>query len=253
MKGFDCAAALTYETAAAFKAAGYEFVCRYYPVGLWKSLTREEAAAVSSAGLKIITVFETAADRALSGYEAGLEDGKCALEAAVGVGQPAGSCIYFAVDFDAQPWQMAAITDYIRGCSEATPDYTTGVYGPYSVIQNVQAAAVCSHYWQTYAWSRGAKMGGIHVYQYQNDVTECGVGVDLNESYGDEGAWEPAEPVAPTPPPPAPPISAADANAIIDRWISHEYDKASDADQTERHRLANVLRAASGQTTEVNV
>lgn len=42
-------------------------------------------------------------------------------------------------------------------------------------------------------------------------------------------------------------ISAEDANKIIERWLAHEYEHASDADKEERHRLANELRKASGQ------
>lgn len=42
-------------------------------------------------------------------------------------------------------------------------------------------------------------------------------------------------------------ISVEDANKIIDRWLSHAYEHASESDQAERHRLANELRKASGQ------
>ena len=45
-------------------------------------------------------------------------------------------------------------------------------------------------------------------------------------------------------------ISVEDANKIIERWLSHSYEHASEADQAERHRLANELRKASGQPTQ---
>lgn len=45
-------------------------------------------------------------------------------------------------------------------------------------------------------------------------------------------------------------MTEVDANGIIDRWIRHEYEFASDADKLERHRLADELRKASGQEVQ---
>jgi hypothetical protein len=244
-KGFDCATPLTAALASKFKSDGYEFVCRYLVPNGWKMLTRAEAEAVSAAGLQIISVFETTADRALGGYAAGLSDGAQAIQSARVVGQPKGTRIYFAVDFDATALQMPTVIDYIRGCSTATPEYSTGVYGSASVVQAVRAAGACSGYWQTYAWSRGVKNSGIHVYQYQNNITVNGIGIDLDESYGGEGWWntltggEVDEM-----------LSADNANKII-RFLSAAWYAADNAEaQAEFQRLANELRKASGQPEE---
>jgi hypothetical protein len=200
MKGFDCATPLTAETASKFKADGYEFVCRYLVPSGWKRLSKEEAELVSKAGLLLISVFETTADRALGGYTAGLADGATAAQVAYSLGQPEGSAIYFAVDFDATAAQMPTVIEYIRGASEATPKHSTGVYGSYNVVNKVRDASVCSKYWQTYAWSRGQLADwGINLYQYQNNITVNGIGVDLNTSYGNEGGWT----LTPPEPPPA--------------------------------------------------
>ncbi|RKN74990.1 DUF1906 domain-containing protein [Paenibacillus ginsengarvi] len=189
VKGFDCATSLTETTAAAFRADGHAFVCRYLVPSGWKRLTREEAELISEAGLEIVSVYETTADRALGGYAAGIADGKAALAVAAAVGQPEGSTIYFAVDFDATAAQMDKVIDYIHGCSLATPGYSTGVYGSYAVVEAVRAAEACSRFWQTYAWSRGRKADGIHIYQYQNDITVNGISVDMDEGYGDNCGW----------------------------------------------------------------
>lgn len=196
-KGIDLATPLNATTAAAFAADGYTFVCRYLVPSGWKRLTAEEVDAISNAGLRIVSVFETVADRALGGYAAGLADGKAALDTAKAVGQPAGSTIYFAVDFAAAPDQMATVIEYIRGAAEATAGYDTGTYGSYDVIEAVKAAAVCERYWQTCAWSRGLQAAGLNVYQYDCGPTGAGrlingVNVDLDEGYGDEGAWSTA-------------------------------------------------------------
>lgn len=194
-KGFDCATPLTEATAAAFKADGMEFVCRYLVPSGWKALTKAEVDLICAAGLQIVSVFETAADRALGGYAAGLADGATAVKVADQIGQPEGTTIYFAVDFDAaSAWEFAQVVDYIRGASLATPNYRSGVYGSYDVMGVVQSAGAGSMYWQTRAWSRGQVADGIHIYQY--DCGPSGLGlpmhgiqVDLNEGYGDYGGW----------------------------------------------------------------
>ncbi|NEW05321.1 DUF1906 domain-containing protein [Paenibacillus sp. SYP-B3998] len=240
-KGFDCSTPLTIQTAAAFAKDGYEFVARYLVPGGAKALTKSEANTISSAGLNILSVFETTASRALGGRSAGLADGDIALQVAKTVGQPSGSCIYFAVDFDATSSQLSTVIDYMKAASEATPGYTTGVYGSYSVVEAVRAAGACSRFWQTYAWSRGNKSTFLHVYQYLNDVTIHGVGIDYDESYGNEGLWNTADL------PETPLLFATDANKIIS-FLAAAYDATqSAAARAEFHRLANVLRTASGQ------
>ncbi|NHN33581.1 DUF1906 domain-containing protein [Paenibacillus agricola] len=189
-KGIDCATALTVNTAAAFAADGNAFVARYLvPVNSWKALTLAEAEIITAAGMHIVSVFETSAGRPLTGKDGGKNDGSTALQLAKDIGQPEGSTIYAAVDFDATPGQMPLILAYLKAFDEATPGYATGVYGSAYVVEAVQAAGVCSHYWQTYAWSRGKVVDGIHIYQFRNDIEVNGIGVDLNESYGAEGWW----------------------------------------------------------------
>lgn len=236
-KGFDCATPLNASTAAAFRADGYEFVCRYLVPGGWKRLTPEEAEAISKAGLQIVSVFETTADRALGGRAAGLYDGAMALQTARAVGQPEGSAIYFAVDFDATAAQMPTVIDYIQAAGEAAPGFAAGVYGSYAVVEAIRAAGVCSRFWQTYAWSRGKQADNIHIYQHLNDIRANGIGIDLDESYGNEGWWSTM----------SSPLKAEDANEIIERFLSHEFDKASAEDRLRRNALANELRKASGQ------
>ncbi|PYI57007.1 DUF1906 domain-containing protein [Paenibacillus flagellatus] len=250
-KGFDCATPLTAATAAAFRRDGFAFVCRYLtPVqNSWKRLTREEADRISAAGLQIVSVFETTADRALGGRAAGLTDGAAALQLAAELGQPAGSAIYFAVDFDATAAQMPTVIEYIRACSEATPGYPTGVYGSFAVIEAVKGAAVCSRYWQTYAWSRGRKADGIHIYQYKNDVTVNGIGIDYDESYGSEGWWNTFPPAKSEPPvvkPPEPLFDAPAAAKVISVLGALYGASADEQVRQAAHFAASALRKEIG-------
>lgn len=272
-KGFDCAQALTQAVAERFRADGFEFVCRYLVPTGWKKLTRQEAEAVSAAGLQLVSVYETTASRALGGRSAGLIDGAIAAQTARALGQPTGSRIYFAVDFDVAPSQMDTVVDYIRAASEATPDYKTGVYGSAAVIEAMMSAQACSGFWQTYAWSKGRRISGIHIYQYDNGPSGLGkpmhgINVDLDEAQGDVGWWstrassqeEPAKAIK-------------DAEDTEDAWDSGEgledymlakedankiigFLKAAYAAvdvpeaRDEFHRLATELRKASGQSGE---
>lgn len=240
-KGFDCSTPLTAQKAAAFVGNGYKFVARYLVPSGAKALTKNEADAISEAGLQIVSVFETTASRALGGKAAGTADGETALQVAAQVGQPEGSCIYFAVDFDVTAAQMPTVIAYIKAASDATPMYTTGVYGSYAVMEAVYAAGACSRFWQTYAWSAGKKSTFINIYQYLNDVMANGIAVDYDESYGNEGWW------STKPEPPEYTMAVHDADVVIGFLSAGYAATSSKAAQDEFHRLANELRKVSGQ------
>jgi hypothetical protein len=243
-KGFDAANPLTASTAASFKANKYEFVARYLvPVRYRKALTKAEADIIQAAGMKIVSVFETTADRALAGYQAGLRDGLTAKQCAADVGQPEGSCIYFAVDFDPEPGQMQSVIDYIKGCNDATPKLSTGVYGSFDVVTAVKAAGAASHLWQTYAWS-GKNLADCQIFQWEN-----GEQYDEDKSYGCEGWWgeAPAVPLAPV----QTKLDPGVALTVINTWMKPSFDATTD--QTQKgyiHWLANMLRDAAGLEQE---
>ncbi|MGN7470516.1 DUF1906 domain-containing protein [Brevibacillus sp. SAFN-007a] len=191
-KGIDCAAPLTADKAKAIAAAGYKFAVRYLvPERLaWKRLTRAEAEVITAAGMRVVSVFETTANRPAGGAVAGLEDGAEAYKEAQLIGQPIGSAIYFAVDFDATAKDYPAIEAYLRAAATKIPGYEMGVYAEYDVIEEMAKRGAAKHFWQTYAWSAGKKSARANIYQYKNGQTLAGHSVDLNESYGGEGWWD---------------------------------------------------------------
>jgi hypothetical protein len=251
-KAFDCATPLTAPVANIFKRDGFEVVARYLVPSGWKALTKAEADRISTAGLQIISVYETTASRALGGRGAGLVDGASAVQVANKVGQPKGSTIYFAVDFDAKDSDMPAVIEYIKAASEATPDFNTGVYGSARVIKAIQKSGACSRFWQTYAWSRGEVVPGIHIHQYDNGpkgigMPMNGISIDLNKTFGNEGSWNTLEPIQEVE---EYMMTPEDANKIIG-FLSAAHGATPDPEaQAEFHRLANELRKASGQTEE---
>jgi len=138
LKGLDTTMELT-RHAAALKAQGYDFALRYYSWNAAKNLSLGEARALSQAGLAIGVVWETSGTRAgFFSRAQGLADGAAAFQMARDViGQPFGSAIYFAVDYDPTQADLdGAIGDYFTGvhaalyvAAEGKSSYRVGVYG----------------------------------------------------------------------------------------------------------------------------
>ncbi|BBI31466.1 DUF1906 domain-containing protein [Cohnella abietis] len=240
-KGIDCSTPLNASTAKALAQQGFQFVGRYLvPENYrWKRLTLAEANVITEAGMQVISVFETTANRASGGTEAGKADGAAALKEAKLLGQPTGSTIYFAVDYDAQPKDYDNIERYLKAATEQIPGYCSGVYGSYAVIEEMAKRKACTSFWQTYAWSSGKKSGNANVYQYKNDVVIGGISVDLNESYGSEGWWNTKGEVVTT-------MSQDDAVKIIRFLSAAWFASINIEDKNEFNRLANEVRKSAG-------
>ncbi|MFG0217228.1 glycoside hydrolase domain-containing protein [Brevibacillus porteri] len=119
------------------------------------TLTRAEVEAITAAGMQVVSVFQRGTNDAAGGAVNGTRDGKAALQEAKLIGQPVGTAIYFAVDFDAQPKDYVAIEAYLRAAAKEMPGYTVGVYGSHAVLKEMAKRGACKHFWQTYAWSKG--------------------------------------------------------------------------------------------------
>jgi hypothetical protein len=195
MKGIDFTTPITLAKAKELKVKGYDFICRYLVPEAYKSkrLTKAEAEAATASGLKILSVFEIYEDfRKIKGGTrsaevAGREDGKAAYKEAKLIGMPIGSTIYFAVDFDTRDYDM--VETYLRNVFAEIAGYACGVYGSYYIVEEMARRKTCTHFWQTYAWSRGQVSKHNNVYQYENGVSICGISADLNEAADSEGFW----------------------------------------------------------------
>lgn len=143
------------------KQAGIQTVIRYYdnrnsPVLPQKRLELAEAQALSAAGLNIVVVFET--DGNHSAYftaEQGQEDGQNAYNWARNtIGQPAGSAIYFAVDYNAQQYELGSIRNYFNGVKSSFNNlggghslYRIGAYGSGGVVTALKSQGLCDYRW----------------------------------------------------------------------------------------------------------
>lgn len=239
MKGFDCATPLTALTASLFAKDGFTHALRYLVPSGFKRLTKAEAQVITDAGMKIVSIFETTADRCKGGTANGIEDGKTALMCALQIGQTLGSAIYFAVDYEALPSDMPAIQAYLNGFALNLQGYEVGVYGSFAVIEAMRA----KHSWQTLAWSHGQKSPLANIYQCDcgpaaNGLPMHGMNVDLDDILGGEGSWNLNM------------IPVVEANKLIDTihtllpFISDQVKK------DELHRQAQYLRTVSGQALQ---
>lgn len=144
--------------AAQIKNRGVGFVARYYrrAGSRWRSLQAAEAKALSGRGLDIVTVWESfGRNPAYFSYGAGFADAIDAYRQAQALGQPAGSAIYFAVDYDASTHDIIGrVNPYFRGIAagflvagEGEPQYRVGVYGSGAVCEAIKTSGLAQFAW----------------------------------------------------------------------------------------------------------
>ena len=199
--GIDCYSPLTRARAEAAKAAGFDFAGRYLipPEQYANGLSEKEAHVISAAGLGLLCVFETQADRAKGGAKAGEKDGTLAKKCAMRIGMPERGIIYFAVDFGATPEDCRSIIAYLTAAKKAVAPYRAGVYGSCFVMELISALELCAGYWQCVGWSNGLVFPRRSIYQrYWSGSSaaravakKIGVSVDINEcrSLEQAGIW----------------------------------------------------------------
>jgi peptidoglycan hydrolase-like protein with peptidoglycan-binding domain len=121
------------ELASNIAVARIKFVVRYYSKFSSKALTLTEARALSGAGLQLMTVYQDTNDKLeFFTTDIGAEQARRALDLAGGIGQPEGSAIYFAADFDPAPDDVRGpLMEYFHAVHDvfATSPYSVGVYG----------------------------------------------------------------------------------------------------------------------------
>ena len=186
--------------AACLKAAGHDFVARYYANRGKKVLTAEEAGQLNAAGLKLVVVWEdgspTSAD--YFSYSKGVDDSTSAFHDAMQLGQPIQSPIYFAVDFDAKQVQITgSIADYFRGIADGFntaaaggPAHPIGVYGSGATCSWLLARQAVNYAWlaQSTKWTGFDDFVAWNIKQGAETVV-CGIDVDPNIAVDDYGGF----------------------------------------------------------------
>ena len=127
---------------------------------------------------------------------------------------PGGRPIYFAVDFDAQPYQQGTVDAYFQGVASVIGLGRTGAYGGYGLVARSFDDGVISWGWQTYAWSYGNWDARAQLRQTLNGITAAGDGdcCDRDEAQtNDYGQWHANRP-------PGGYLDSADCTAGVNGW-----------------------------------
>lgn len=158
---------------------------RYLNTG-WKGLTVAEVQLIESHGKQIVSVYENN-PTSVSYFttQQAVHDAQDAVNLALALGQSIFTVIYFAVDYDVQLSDYAAIRNYFNVLSQHIAPYRVGIYGG----NNILSAIGLADEWQTCAWSTGIKVDKAHIYQRLVDTTLYGVHVDVDDVNSDPGAW----------------------------------------------------------------
>ena len=181
---------------------GVDTVIRYYNFDNSsafpeKRLELAEARSLSAKRLKLAVVFQQRQNQAadfsqLKGEAAGRRAYRYAQDS---IGQPAGSAIYFSVDFDAGPNEIVNnVAPFFAGIQQAfaeesggSPEYRVGAYGSGLVCSALAAQRLSALSWL--CMSRGFRgtqealsRGDFDIAQRGPEGTICGIAVDFNDS-----------------------------------------------------------------------
>lgn len=228
--------------AAALRAAGKVFVCRYLAHD-WRGIRAQEVRDLTAGGIEIVANYEGTADRFRAGFPAGVTDAHFAQSVLEEIGLPHSQPIYFSCDFDAEPGDQPVIDAYLGGVASVIGLQRTGVYAGYWVIRRCVENGTAKWFWQTYAWSGGNLHPATHIYQYDNyDNTIAGTDVDLDRAlqvhYGQASDFRgtPTKPVyAPRVPIPGPVEPKVIGGAI---WLPLHKKRWKALKRTERRQRA---------------
>jgi hypothetical protein len=183
------------------KGSGLHFVARYYrdPASRWPTLSAEEARTVTGSGMKLVTVWESHSHKPeYFSYASGYADGMAAHRQAKAIGQPTGSAVYFAVDYNAPEADIRGSVDrYFRGVAAGLTaaagklrDYRIGVYGSGAVCGYLKGARLAEYAWlsNSRAWSGYGSFAGWDIKQGARSAS-LSFDHDMNEARGEFGAF----------------------------------------------------------------
>lgn len=148
---------------------GARFAASYLSTDRSKNWTRALLSNYHAAGLGTVCVWETSATRALSRYAGGRSDARAALRQERALGVPTAKPVYFAVDFNENSHQAAAVASYFRGVDSVLGATRAGGYGSYYTVRRLFNAGLIRFGWQTSAWSGGRwdRRAQLQQYAYQ--------------------------------------------------------------------------------------
>jgi len=177
--------------------AGVSTIIRYYARFTSqpeKRLIRPEAEAILAAGMTIAVVHQAAGNSpGAFTHDSGVADATYARNYGANViGQPEGSAIYFAVDFDASEADVSeGIIPYFRavqsivGAADRLPTYKVGAYGNGIVLQMLLDTGLVDFTWLSqslgFSGTRGFRASNRWTLFQQLPSNVGGLDVDVDD------------------------------------------------------------------------
>lgn len=200
--GIDTAARISAEAAKILRNSGISFAGRYLvPQSMSKALTAKEASTIRDAGLAILLCWEMEANAIRQGAERGATDGQRAKQCAEDLGVPAGTCIFFACDYNIPYGDLQTAEKYLIAAQTALGGkYVAGMYGPQKLMAFLSERNICRHLWQCVAWSSFFHDSvSVRQYEWQGGAnakalaSKVGFDVDLDDcaDMAAAGLWMP--------------------------------------------------------------
>lgn len=173
--------------ATAIRSQGYDFVGRYLSEFPWKTIMPAEAAVLKAAGLAVLLVYEdgpNGVDYFIPGR--GSQDCARAISQARALDAPAGTAVYFAVDYDATVADIdGRISAYFQEIATAMANdpsgFVVGVYGSGQTCATLCGAGLARYSWlaQSSEWAGYALPGPWSIRQGQSSIV-CTLKADLD-------------------------------------------------------------------------
>jgi len=144
----DCMYPLNSTTIVTVTNLGYQIVGRYLTGGTNKVLTNSEIALIFGAGMSFFPIYQDSGNAVtFFSYFQGYAAGQAACAAAASFGIPAGTVIYFAVDYDAIDSEITSyVLPHFQGITAAVLAnanvYSVGVYGSRNVCIRLAKAGL---------------------------------------------------------------------------------------------------------------
>jgi hypothetical protein len=175
--------------AVQIRSSGFDFVGRYLSKSTWKLIRPAEAQALQAAGLALVLVYEDG-PTSVSYFSSGKggSDALRALAQAKALGAPAGTAIYFTVDYDASGSDIAGpVAGYfneVAAALAADPSgYVAGVYGSGQTCTAIRNGGSVRYTWlaQSTGWAGYDLPGPWNIKQGQPTMS-CSLSVDLDSA-----------------------------------------------------------------------
>lgn len=189
---------------ALLRAAGVLTVFRYYSrdtIRPAKRLSRQEALALAGEGLRLGVVHEARRGDLSDSFEyaSGIADARYARTYGTEtIGQPSGSVIFFAVDFDATAAEVRdRIIPYFRGVNDAFAEvtgeqnYLVGVYGSGAVCSALLDAQLVKKTWlaQSRGWRGYSSYDSSKLWDLKQGMPQTIAGLECDPDVAQNGRY----------------------------------------------------------------